>query len=171
MYSINYDKYFNLVNWSCVYWGIKKQLIKPNEAILYAHKLVEDNPDIDTPEIIELLITDNIDIDTVLHLIEQIFSDINKLNDKKLYALKVLRFVFLSEIKNVVTNNRDLLRKIDDVYSDFDYPSDMDNFIYYLPCAESNYDVSKHTIQENEQRLIDRFNSFMTEEYDKLFVN
>ena len=75
MYNINFDNHLNLINWSCIYWGIKEQLIEPENAVIYANKVIEKNPDIDSPEIIELLIIDEANNDNVLPLIERIFSE------------------------------------------------------------------------------------------------
>lgn len=99
MYNINFDNNYNLINWSCLYWGIKKQLIMPESAVIYANKLSESNPDNVTPEIIELLIIDEINENDILCLIEKIFPDKKDLIDKKSYAIRTLRFLFLLEIK------------------------------------------------------------------------
>ena len=77
MYNINFDKHLNLLNWSCIYWAIQEQLIEPENAVIYANKIVENNPEVDTPEIIELLIIDVAEKNNVLPLIERMFSNLN----------------------------------------------------------------------------------------------
>ncbi len=166
MYSINFDRYFNLINWSCVYWGIQEQLIEPENAIIYANKVIENNPNSDTPEIIELLIVDKADRNNVLPLIERMFSGKQNLDKKKSNALRTLRFILLLEIQKNATNNQDLLDEIEEIYVDFDYPSDMEGFIPYMPVQDDEYDISKHSAQENIQHLVDKFNMFIDEEFN-----
>lgn len=166
MYSINFDRYFNLINWSCVYWGIQEQLIEPENAVIYANKVIENNPNSDTPEIIELLIVDKADRNNVLPLIERMFSGKQNLDKKKSNALRTLRFILLLEIQKNTTNNQDLLDKIEEIYVDFDYPSDMEGFIPYMPVQDDEYDVSKHSAQENIQHLVDKFNMFIDKEFN-----
>lgn len=164
MYNINFDNHLDLINWSCIYWGIKEQLIEPENAVIYANKVIEKNPDIDCPEIIELLIIDEANNDNVLPLIERMFSDIKELDNKKANSIRILRFILLYEIQKNITDNQELLEEIEIIYADFDYPSDMEGFISYMPIQDDEYDVSEHSPQENEQRLIDKFNIFMNEE-------
>ena len=166
MYSINFDKYFNLINWSCIYWGIREQLIGPKNAVIYAHKVIENNPNNDTPEIIELLIIDKANKNDVLTLIEKMFSAKKDLNTKKASALRTLRLILLLEIKNSITDNQDLLNEIENIYADFDYPTDMEGFISYMPNQDNEYDVSKHSPQENIQHLVDKFNMFIDKEFN-----
>lgn len=166
MYSINFDKYFKLINWSCVYWGIQKQLIEPENAIIYANKLIENNPDSDTPEIIQLLIIDKVDKHSVLTLIEKMFPEKKDLVNKKTYALRTLRLILLLEIKENISNNDDLLDEIEKIYTDFGYPTDMEGFISYMPNQDNEYDVSKHSPQENIKHLIDQFNIFTEKEFN-----
>lgn len=168
MYRINFENHLNLINWSCIYWGIREQLIEPESAVLYANKVVENNPNTDTPEIIELLITDSANDDNVLPLIERMFSDKKELHNTKAISVRTLRFIFLFEIQKSAKNNQDLLDKIESVYADFNYPSDMESFISYMPPEDDEYNVSEHSIQENKQRLTAKFNTFMNEEFKAL---
>ncbi len=168
MYSINFDRDLNLIDWSCIYWGIKEQFIEPENAIIYANKVIENNPEVNTPEIIELLIIDEVDKDTIMSLIEKMFSDKKELDNKKSSAIRTLRFILLLEIQKNITDNHDLLDEIEEVYADFDYPSDMENFISYMPIIDDEYDVSKHSSQENEQRLVEKFNIFMNNELNTI---
>lgn len=168
MYKINFDKHFNMLNWSCIYWGIKEKLIEPENALMYANMIVKNNPDTDTPEIIELLIVDEVNEDNVLPLIERMFSGKKELVDQKTISVRTLRFIILFEIQKNITDNQELLDEIETVYADFNYPSDMDSFISYMPVQDDEYDVSKHSLKENEQRLIDKFNDFMNQEFGAL---
>ena len=72
----------------CVYWGIKEQLIEPKNAVIYANKIIENNPHDDTPEIIELLIIDKAYKNDVLTLIEKMFSVKKRFRHKKSIRIK-----------------------------------------------------------------------------------
>lgn len=164
MYNIEFDNHFNLINWSCIYWGVKEQLIGPENAVIYANKLIEKNYDADIPEIIELLIIDEVNNDNVLSLIKRMVSDKKKLENEKAISIRTLRFIILYEIQKSITDNQELLDEIETIYADFNYPSDMESFISYMPIQDDEYDTSMHSTQENEQHLIDNFNTFMNKE-------
>lgn len=171
MYTVNFDKYFDLISWDCIYWGIRKQLIEPENAVIYANKIIENNPDGDTLEIIELLIIGKADKESVLPLIERMFSDKKDLEKKKSSALRMLRLILLLEIKETAIDNQGLLDEAEKIYADFDYPLDMECFISYMPVRDDKYDVSKHSLQENLQRLADKFNMFADREFKALVPN
>jgi len=160
MYQLNFSKDIDLINWNVLYCGISKELISPDSAIEYANRLIENNPEEDNPYIIELLIIETADKDDILQLISKIISDKNPIQD---YSMLILRYAILLNIKRTTRGNKKLLSAIEQVYSDFDYPSDMESFISYMPVQDENYDTSMHTQKENEQRLIDNFNEFIVQ--------
>lgn len=77
-----------------------------------------------------------------------------------------LRLCLLLELTQQIPNKRELLEKIAEIYADFNYPEDMEEFIYYMPAK--NYDPSEYSLQENENRLINLFYNFLEEEKIKL---
>ncbi|MBO5059787.1 MAG: DUF2247 family protein [Clostridia bacterium] len=164
MYEINFEEYTNLLSWSSIYWGIKKGIIEPESAILYTDKIVERNPNIANPEIIELLIADTQGQDTILSLIKKIIANEKMLKNEEKTSLRKLRYVLLLDVKRKAKNKQELLEKAEDIYADFDYPSDMESFISYMPVRSDDYDASIHTDEENEERLISEFDIFMDSE-------
>lgn len=168
MYQINFDRHLNLVNWSCIYWGIQEQLLAPQSALIYANKLIEENPDVDCPEMIELLIVDAPEKEAVLPLVEKLLPDKKAIAQNKEASLRRLRFILLLELQKTVDDPHTLLDKIENIYTDFGYPSDMEGFITYVPAQNNDYDVSEHSHEENEQHLIDKFNAFMDKECGRL---
>ena len=160
MYQLNFSKDIDLINWNVLYYGIEKELISPDSAIEYANKLIEKNPQEGNPYSIELLIIENADKDNILQLLSKILSDKNPSQD---FSMLILRYAILLNIKRTTRGNKKLLSAIEQVYSDFDYPSDMESFISYMPVQDESYDTSKHTQKENEQRLVDNFNEFLVQ--------
>ncbi len=161
MYKINFSENEILLNWNIIYWGITKNLIPPSSAIEYAHKLVEVNPNEENAIIVELLILDDIEKEKVLSLVEKLSC---RKTSKETENIRVLRYIVLKDLKQRAKSNGELLTLIEQVYSDFDYPKDMNNFISYMPVENDDYDTSIHSLQQNEQRLIDNFNDFLKNE-------
>lgn len=77
-----------------------------------------------------------------------------------------LRLCLLLNLKEHTQCKRELLEKIAEVYAEFNYPSEMEEFIYYMPAK--NYDPSQHSEHENEQRLLTLFNAFLEKEKNDL---
>ena len=80
-----------------------------------------------------------------------------------------LRLCLLLELKQQIPNKRHLLEKIAKIYADFNYPEDMEEFIYYMPAK--NYDPAQYSFQENEDRLINLFYNFLEKEKSELQKN
>ena len=75
MLKINFDKYAVLLSWGSIYHGIEKDILSPENAIVYAEKVIELNPEIDNPTIISLLISERTEKDLILSLLKDIISD------------------------------------------------------------------------------------------------
>ena len=161
MYDISFDNYFKLLNWNIIFWGIKADIISAKSAIDYANALIKRNILKNETLLISLLILDNICKEEVLKLIINIKTNENFNEDE---SLRILRYIILDNIQESIKDNKEILNNIENVYADFDYPSDMDSFISYMPANDYGYDVSEHTQEENEQRLIKKFNLFLSKE-------
>ena len=68
----------------------------------------------------------------------------------------VLRYAALSALGSC---GHDLLVDIESVYSDFDYPSDMETFIYYMPNAGQ---------EGSTDAMVENFRAFMGREKERL---
>lgn len=155
-----------ILTWESIYWGIKRDFIGVNSAIEYANMIIENNPDKATSPIIELLICDTTDKNDILSLLSNIISDDKGLEDGREQSVRIIRYAILKDMQRNIKGNQELLTAIEDVYADFDYPKDMEQLISYMPVQETDYDVSKHTIEENEQHLADKFNAFSESEFN-----
>lgn len=162
MYSIDVDKYFGYLNWQIICWGIKNDIIDVNCAIDYAHKLVERNVAEDESLVVELFILEDADKSNVIALIEGYIS-LDSINTE--LCKRVLRYIILDGINQ---SGKDVLNKVEDIYSDFGYPEDMVSFISYMPTEDTEYNPSKHTKEDNEQRLVNKFNEFLQSELQLL---
>ncbi len=160
VYSVNFDKYFKLLNWNVIFWGIKGDIIEADCATDYANVLVKNGVTDNETLVVSLLILEDVCKDEVLALIANAITDCDL---REYESLRILRYIILDSIKELSEGNNAVLNAVENVYADFDYPSDMDSFISYMP-ADDEYDASKHTQEENEQRLIKKLNLFLKKE-------
>ena len=65
------------------------------------------------------------------------------------------RKVRYAMLANLHSEGQDLLEDIEEVYSTFDYPADMDNLIYYMPSEAGS---------SSKESLIDNFHEFLDSE-------
>ena len=86
----------------------------------------------------------------------------NKYLNQRITEERKLRLCLLTELQQKINKKQELLEKIAEVYADFNYTPDMEEFIYYMPAK--NYDPSRHSSQENEDRLINLFYKFLEKE-------
>ncbi len=161
MYKLNFDKYFKLLNWNVIYIGIKNDIIPADSAIDYANKLVENNILENDSLLIELFILNNAEKKEVLALIDKMTSD-EKFNEET--SIRILRFLVLDSIEQRNVENRVVLETVESVYVDFNYPEDMNTFISYMPIEDEEYNPSNHTQEDNERRLVEKFNMFLESE-------
>lgn len=55
----------------------------------------------------------------------------------------------------------DPLGEVEEIYSDFDYPEEMENFVRYMP-ASNGYDQTRHTLEENNRRLFESWERYLS---------
>ncbi|MBR6633867.1 MAG: DUF2247 family protein [Clostridia bacterium] len=158
MYKINIDTPF--IDWNILYYGIENDIIAPENAIDYAYVYLENKHNEDTPNIIDLLILENPSKNNVLDLLKLIKQN----NTPDSFCKRILRYLVLDYARNNSSNTNALLEFAEQVYADFDYPEDMNSFIAYMPVTD-DYNPSKHTEEENLNRLIHNFDMFMTDEF------
>ena len=155
MYNLNIEKYENLLNWTIIYWGIKCDILSPETAVCYADMIVGINPDIDAPEIIELLSAENVQKNNILMQIQKLVS--SEISDKE-RSLKIIRYILLKEIQS----SENALEEAEKLYVEFDYPEDMEEFIAYMPVRDKSYNPAEHTEAENKQRLVGKLSEFIS---------
>lgn len=160
MYKIDCNKYFGLLTWDVICWGIEKDFIGSHTAIDYANEVIENMEAKDASVIVELLILETINKNEVLPLVYRLITEEEK---QEIDAMKRLRYIVLDEIRKN-EQGRELLSKAEEVFADFGYPSDMNSFIGYMPIENSDYNPDEHTQEENECRLIEELDSFLERE-------
>ena len=165
MYYIIKDN-INYLSFANIFIGIEKELLTPDIAVEYANYFSENNPQNISHETIELMILDNYEKEAVLSIIEA-FAPKTKKDAHN--SLRELRCIILLELLQNEKNKQKLSNWIDEVYADFDYPSDMDNFVSYMPVS-GNRDTSLYNEEENINYLISNFEIFIQKEKEWLLT-
>lgn len=166
MYKINIFDNINMkIDWYMVYWGIKHKILSLDVAQDYACKRVEIENGISEEEL--ELSWKSEDFLEVLDTIEKI-PDFRCCNEEKLnrakYMVRIAIIIYLRKTElDIVT----LVEKIDMAYADFDYPTDMEKFISYMPIDDKDIQA-KHTIDESRSYLLEKLDLFINEQMQKL---
>ena len=153
-------------SWSTIYVGISIDIIECSEISNYAIKLMSEDNYKDNEFINELSwgIEGKLK-DEVLREMRMNLSLENMIDDSKEWRVEEqkLRYILLNNLRLTIKDNKELLEKVEEVYTDFGYPEDMESFIAYMP-AKDNYDPSKHCVEENNKHLVELFYDFLEKE-------
>ncbi|MBP2153427.1 MULTISPECIES: DUF2247 family protein [Erwinia] len=136
------------LNWDDISWGYKKHLIGWKDLVNYANKeilLGNTNEFVNEISLIDKNSTYRLD-----ELLEKIVTSPDDYNNEKWLYISLLQLFSLKE------SIEDPLGEVEKIYEDFDYPEDIESFVRYMPVNE-NYDPSKHTPEENTQRLYEKW--------------
>lgn len=162
------DKSGLVYDWKTLYVGISANLIECSELSVYALKMLECKETMSNDFLVELACNcdDYAKEELLTHMILKLNLEFpNNGDDIWDIELRKLRFSILNYLNNSIQDNMKLLKIIEEVYSDFSYPEDMEDFIYYMPSKINTEIIS---IEENIRRMIESFNSFMNIEKNKL---
>lgn len=154
MFAINFEKHAMLFQPQVLYWGIAHDYLTTDDAITIADKLLTGGND--NSVYIDLLLTQPTESEDALKLLARHTPVLDET-----FAAKILRYVILEGIATSASSVSDALDAVEEVYADFDYPSDMDPFIRYMPTDDSSLAPTK---AENEQRLFETFLCFLETE-------
>ena len=147
--------------WNTLFIGLKLDLINSSQIANYAMQYLAEHHTETNQFIVELAsIKDTtFSVDKLLeHLIENCTPGTSEWNKEE----RKLRFCLLLDLQKNILDAELLLEKIAEVYAKFDYPPDMEEFIYYM--SAKNYDPSQYSITDNRQRLLILFNAFLHKE-------
>jgi hypothetical protein len=153
--NIDYD-------WSTLYVGISMNLIECNELAIYALKIIENNEYKYDEFINELAWGMDYslkgEILTKMHFKFNI-EMLNPQSSSWKLEVKKLRYAILNYLKNTIDYDNELLKKVEEVYADFNYPQEMDGFITYMP---NKGNVANNSIEDSVKRMINNLDEFLT---------
>lgn len=152
--GIDYD-------WRTLYVGISINLIDYNELTIYALKIMEDNEYEDDEFINELAwgIEDNLKGEILTKILLK-FNFNMLIPQSASWELEVrkLRYAILNYLNNTIDDDNELLKKVEEVYADFNYPQEMEGFIAYMPAKEN---IATNSIEDNIKRMINNLDKFL----------
>lgn len=120
-------------DWKTVYTGVNKKYFEPNAISGYAVELMEAGDDDAFVNELAWGIDSN-DLDKILFEIkDSYFPNLEENSEELQNENRKLRFVYLSKLKEKITDEDELLNRITEFYDRHDSPEDMTSFITYMP--------------------------------------
>ncbi|MGO5073291.1 DUF2247 family protein [Clostridium sporogenes] len=151
-------------DWRTLYVGISINLVGCNELTTYALKMMDDDKYEDDEFINELAwgIEDNLKGEILTKMLLKFNFDM-LIPESTSWELEIrkLRYVILNYLRSTIEDDNELLRKVEEVYADFNYPQDMEEFIAYMPAKDNS---STHSLEDNKKRMINNLDNFLTVE-------
>lgn len=161
--GIDYD-------WRTLYVGINMSMVRCNELTTYALKIMEDDKYEDDEFINELAwgIEENLKGEILTKMLLKFnFHMLTPESTSWELEIEKLRYIILNYLRNTIKDDTELLKKIEEVYADFNYPQDMETFITYMP-ANNSYNLSANSLADNKKCMIDNLDKFLVIEKEKI---
>lgn len=149
------------LSWFDVKWGYDRGLINAHVPIKKAEDKVCSGGATEAELEMSFLMPDN--IFNVSKLLDEICQKESKEND----AIPARKWVFISLLWLWLNKDKYVkpLDEVEIIYSDFDYPVQIESFVKYMPPTDG-YQPSKHTQQENQERLMLNWHKYLELESD-----
>lgn len=153
-----FDKITNL-SWCDIKWGYENNLITSELPIKKAESAVLTG-NYKAPEL-ELSFVLPGQSDRIVLFLKELCSE-PELEDDSTVKKKWL-FIVLYWLWNNLDNFKDPLDEVEKIYADFDYPSEIEGFVKYMPPSDG-YDPSIHTQVENINNLMNNWKIYLEKE-------
>lgn len=152
-----------LLSWQDVLWGYERQLIGWSSVVDLAENRVLRGAD--NPTEIELASLGKSETQKVGELL-RVLAD-NESDEADSTADKKWLFLVLAWLFEKRADVSDPLNEIEAIYADFDYPSEIEMLVGYMPTTDG-YDPSQHSTKENKARLFSRWKQYLSEAEQKI---
>lgn len=145
-----YSKSIVLFNWGDIEWGCQNEIIEWKDAVEFALQQIDDTIDL---TVMELALIDPKHTFDIMALVKTIAdkSPFFESSSKRRWL-----YVALSWIYEGRAEFSDPLGIVEELYADFDYPSDLEPIVRYMP-QKDGYDARNFTFEQNEQRLFEKW--------------
>lgn len=151
-------------DWRTLYVGISTNLVEFNELTTYALKMMDDDKYEDNEFINELAwgIEENLKVEILTKMLLNFKFD-TLVPESASWELEIrkLRYMVLNYLRTTIEDDNELLRKVEEVYADFNYPQEMEEFIAYMPVKDNSV---IHSSEDNKKRMINNLDNFLIEE-------
>lgn len=144
------------LSWEEAAWGYHNQYMGWSDvAELACDRLVEDEAE---PTVVELAGISKSEASEVGPLLDklaarEIDGDVKAIKAKWLYLSLAWSFENRESLP-------DPLEAVEEIYSDFDYPEDVSQFVRYMPVTDG-YDPNAHSAEENSSRLLSKWRNYL----------
>jgi hypothetical protein len=130
-YSFMLDNIY--LSWKDVLWGYERQLIGWSDAVhLAEERLLSGSEDPNELELASLGKSDAYRVSDLLHILANNDSHEKDYTSEKKWLFLVLAWLF----KNI-NKVKDPLGEVEAIYADFDYPSEIEPFVRYMPSTKN----------------------------------
>jgi len=164
MYDLSvFDENNVNITWSDVYYGVENNLLELVCVSEYAIRCIEKADD-DCQEIMDLAWQNENKLD-LLENMAKIIKKENKPDDYQ--SIIKWQYCIVKKLRNSQLEFEDLSDCLDEVYADFDYPEDMEEFVSYMPIKD-DYNPSTHTREENIERRLRKVDEFLEREVNEM---
>ncbi|MEQ1343763.1 DUF2247 family protein [Acinetobacter seifertii] len=144
------------LSWCDIKWGYEKNLLTSEIPIKKAENIVLT--EIYTKAELELSFLIPSESDDITPFIHELCPSFKE-DEYAIISQKWL-YVILSWLWMNRASFEDPLDKVESIYTDFDYPVEMDSFIKYMPLTDG-YDPSLYSYTENTNRLMKNWESYL----------
>lgn len=143
------------LSWDEAAWGYRNQYIEGSDIVdLACYRLAEGEPEPAVAELAGILEFENFKVgETLNSLAGKMPVNENSIKSKWLY----LRLAWAYENREL---SSDPLGVVEEIYSDFDYPEEVAQFVRYMPVTDG-FDPSAHSAEENHSRLLSKWRGYI----------
>jgi hypothetical protein len=156
------------LSWGEVAWGYHNHYIAWSDVVDIACDCLAENKN--EPILVELAGLSKTEASEAGQLLDKLAANITD-GDEETIKAKWL-FLSLAWLFENRASLHDPFDAVEEIYSDFDYPEDVAQFVRYMPVSDG-YDPSIHSAEENQSRLLSKWRGYldakspMFEDYSK----
>ena len=145
----------NSLSWRDALWGYEHQMIGWSGIVDLAKNRLCSASDVREIELSCLGKSET-------HQVGELLRELAASEPEKLGSMSVRKWLFLmlAWIFDNKAHTDDPLGEVETIYADFDYPSEIENFVRYMPVTDG-YDPSQHSSEENENRLFENWKKYL----------
>jgi hypothetical protein len=147
------------LNWEEIYWGYERHFLGWKDIFDFSEqKLSTSVEDKNAEEENELCWIGKDEIYKIEELVKKLATK-DQAENKAVIEKKWL-FLCLKWLYENRNSFEDPLGYVEQIYADFDYPPEIEDFVRYMPVT-NGYEPSKHSKVENENRLLNLWVGFL----------
>jgi hypothetical protein len=153
---LSFIKGLTHLSWAEAAWGYHNQYVGWSDVVDMACDCLAENED--ESIVVELAGLSKSEASEAGQLLDKLAAKAID-GDEKARKAKWL-YLSLAWLFENRASSPDPLEAVEELYSDFDYPEDVAQFVRYMPVTDG-YDPSAHSNEENHSRLLSKWRSYL----------